>query len=146
VFLPLLLGSRGHVVKVASLAGRYALPGASVYAASKHAVVAFSESLNAELEERGVVVTAVCPGFVDTEGFPQPDAPRAVTLTVERVAGRIVDVVARREVGTVHLPAWAGPLSAIQTLAPSVYRRVAARAARRYRPRARDDTSSDSVT
>jgi NADP-dependent 3-hydroxy acid dehydrogenase YdfG len=36
VFLPMLLTSRGHVVNVASLAGRYALPGAAVYAASKH--------------------------------------------------------------------------------------------------------------
>ena len=40
MFLPMLLSSRGHGVNVASLAGRYALPGASVYATSKHAVVA----------------------------------------------------------------------------------------------------------
>jgi NADP-dependent 3-hydroxy acid dehydrogenase YdfG len=44
VFLPALLESRGHVVKVASLAGRYALPGAAVYSASKHGVVALSKA------------------------------------------------------------------------------------------------------
>lgn len=131
VFLPMLTTSRGHVVNVASLAGRYALPGASVYAASKHAAVAFSESVSGELQPRGVTVTAVCPGFVDTEGFPQPNAPRAVTFTVQQVARRIVEVIERREVGTVHLPPWAGPLSALQVLAPPVYRSMAKLRARR---------------
>jgi short-subunit dehydrogenase len=136
VFLPLLLESRGHVVNMASLAGRYALPGASVYSASKHAVVAFSESLNGELGSRGVIVTAVCPGFVDTEGFPQPNAPRAVTFTAEQVAARIVEVIDRREVGSVHIPTWAGPLSAVQALAPPLYRGIAGRVARRFGPSA----------
>ena len=45
-FLPgMLARGRGHIVNVASLAGRFATPGAAVYGASKHAVVAFSESL-----------------------------------------------------------------------------------------------------
>jgi short-subunit dehydrogenase len=133
VFLPMLLSSRGHVVNVASLAGRYALPGASVYAASKHAVVAFSESLGGELQDRAVTVTAVCPGFVDTESFPHTNAPRAVTFTAGQVAGRIVEVIRKRRPGTVSIPTWAGPLSAVQSLAPGLYRGVAARAARRYR-------------
>jgi short-subunit dehydrogenase len=139
VFLPMLLTSRGHVVNVASLAGRYALPGASVYAASKHAVVAFSESVNGELQPRGVTVTAVCPGFVDTEGFPQPNAPRAVTFTVQQVARRIVEVIERREVGTVHIPRWAGPLSAVQVLAPPMYRSMARLRARRSASRPSSD-------
>lgn len=43
-FLPLMLKRhRSHIVNVASLAGRFAAPGASVYTATKHAVVAFSE-------------------------------------------------------------------------------------------------------
>ena len=45
---------QGHVVNVASLAGRYATPSVSVYSATKHAVVAFSESLFYELEPYGV--------------------------------------------------------------------------------------------
>ncbi|HKZ75741.1 MAG TPA: SDR family oxidoreductase, partial [Actinomycetota bacterium] len=71
VFLPgMLKRGRGHVVNVASLAGRFAPPGTSVYTATKHAVVAFSEALNYETEPRGVLVTSVNPGFVRTEGFP----------------------------------------------------------------------------
>jgi short-subunit dehydrogenase len=135
VFLTMLVAARGHVVNVASLAGRYALPGASVYAASKHAVVAFSESLDGELRPRGMTVTAVCPGFVDTEGFPHPNAPRAVTFTAAQVAGRIVDIIERREVGTVHIPPWAGPLSALQVLAPPMYRFLAGLSARRHASR-----------
>jgi short-subunit dehydrogenase len=141
VFLPMLLASRGHVVNVASLAGRYALPGASVYAASKHAVVAFTESVNGELENRGVVVTAICPGFVDTEGIPQPNAPRLVTFTARQVARRIVEVIDQREVGTVHIPPWAGPLSAVQVLAPPLYRSLAGLGARRYASHASESVS-----
>lgn len=132
VFLPMLLASRGHVVNVASLAGRYALPGASIYTASKHAMVAFSQSVSYDLARQGVRVTAVCPGFVDTEGFPHPNAPRFLTFTAEQAARRIVEVVHRREVGTVHIPPWAGPLAAVQILAPPLYRLLAGLGARRY--------------
>ena len=53
-FLPgMLQRGHGHVVNVASLAGRFATPGAAVYGASKHAVVAFSESLFYEVEAPG---------------------------------------------------------------------------------------------
>ena len=45
-FLPgMLARGRGHVINVASLAGRFATPGAAVYTATKHGVVAFSEAL-----------------------------------------------------------------------------------------------------
>jgi short-subunit dehydrogenase len=75
LFLPLLQASRGHVVNIASLAGRYALPGAAIYTATKHAVVAFSESLYHELAGDGVMVTVVNPGLVATEGFFPQDSP-----------------------------------------------------------------------
>lgn len=122
VFLPMLLESRGHVVNVASLAGRYALPGASVYSAAKHAVVAFSESVSYDLARQGVRVTAVCPGFVDTEGFPHPSAPSFLTFTAEQVSRRIVEVIESGRVGTVSIPAWAGPLASSQVLLPKLYR------------------------
>ena len=50
LFLPMMLERRrGHIVNIASLAGRFATPGAAVYGATKHAVVAFSEALYHEL-------------------------------------------------------------------------------------------------
>jgi short-subunit dehydrogenase len=139
VFLDALLESRGHVVNVASIAGLYALPGASVYSASKHAVVALSQSLQFDPSMEGVRVTAVCPGFVNTPGFPHEKPPGFVTITAEEVAGRIVKIIHKGEVGTVCIPAWPGPLSAVQVLAPPLFRFAARFGARRYTPRVHSD-------
>src|SRR5256886_3154224 len=93
----MLEAGRGHVVNVASLAGRYAVPGSAVYSATKHAVVAFSEALYLELRPRGVIVTVVNPALVATEAFPHRDAiarGRSV-MRPERIARAIGDVVRR---------------------------------------------------
>ena len=71
----MLSAGRGHIVNVASLAGRFAVPGASVYSSTKHAVVAFSESLHFEVSTHGIMVTAVNPAFVETEGFSARGRP-----------------------------------------------------------------------
>src|SRR5712691_7382684 len=96
IFLPMMLEARrGHVVNVASLAGRFAVPGSSVYSSTKHAVVAFSEALYYELAPYGIVVTAINPGLVATEGFPHRDAIDAgrKVMPPDDVARLIVHVV-----------------------------------------------------
>ena len=68
-FVPhLVRAGTGHVVNIASFAGLMAVPFGSVYCASKHAVVAISETLRAELDMMGlsIGVTVVCPGLVRT--------------------------------------------------------------------------------
>jgi NADP-dependent 3-hydroxy acid dehydrogenase YdfG/uncharacterized protein YciI len=66
--LPLLkLGAAGHIVNIASLAGRVANPTASAYAATKFGVVGFSESLRREVYKDKIRVTVVEPGMVATE-------------------------------------------------------------------------------
>ncbi len=65
---------RGHIVNVASLAGRNPVPGAAAYAASKHAVLGFSKSLFGEVRKQGVRVTAICPGSVVTPFFEKSGA------------------------------------------------------------------------
>jgi len=65
--LPHLKASKGHVVTIASLAGRIANPGASGYAATKFGAVAFSESLRREVYKDQVRVTVIEPGMVRTE-------------------------------------------------------------------------------
>jgi NADP-dependent 3-hydroxy acid dehydrogenase YdfG len=122
-FLPgMLARGRGHVVNVASLAGRFAAPGASVYTATKHGVVAFSESLNYEAEVRGVHVTAVNPGFVATEGFPQEGLPPRLVMAPGRVAEAIVKVVRADIAPEYGLPRWIGPFQAFRVLVPPLYR------------------------
>jgi NAD(P)-dependent dehydrogenase (short-subunit alcohol dehydrogenase family) len=54
------------VVNTASVAGKAGQAWLSVYAATKFAVVGFTQSMNKELAESGVKSTALCPGFVDT--------------------------------------------------------------------------------
>jgi len=68
----------GHIVNTASLAGLVPGPGLAPYAAATHAAAGMSLSLRAEGASRGVKVSAVCPGFVDTPllGRVNPDLPQ----------------------------------------------------------------------
>lgn len=63
----------GRIIQYASSAAFIPQMGFSVYAATKAYVLSFSESLNAELKDRRISVTAVCPGPVDTEFFKNFD-------------------------------------------------------------------------
>jgi short-subunit dehydrogenase len=65
--LPHLKRSRGLIVAVASIAGLTGVPERTGYAASKHAMVGFFESLRIELQDTGVDVTIVAPDFVVSE-------------------------------------------------------------------------------
>lgn len=60
---------RGCIINVSSLSGRVALPGVSIYAATKHAVEGFSESLRWEVEPFGIRVCLVEPGTFKTPIF-----------------------------------------------------------------------------
>ena len=64
--LPHLTAARGRIVGVASLTGLVGVPTRTAYAASKHAMRGFFDSLRIELEETGVTVTMIYPGFVAT--------------------------------------------------------------------------------
>lgn len=62
-------GDRGHVVHISSMSGHRVVGGGGVYAATKHAVRALTESLRQELRElgSGIRVASLSPGFVETE-------------------------------------------------------------------------------
>jgi NAD(P)-dependent dehydrogenase (short-subunit alcohol dehydrogenase family) len=64
--LPMLREARGLIVNIASVAGLGGAGMLSGYAASKHAVVGYTRTLNEELLADGVRATAICPAFVDT--------------------------------------------------------------------------------
>lgn len=64
---PMIERGAGAVLNTASLAGMYPIPKKAVYSSTKAYVLSFSRALADELEEQNVVVTALCPGAVDTE-------------------------------------------------------------------------------
>jgi NAD(P)-dependent dehydrogenase (short-subunit alcohol dehydrogenase family) len=61
-----LMPNGGSIVATASLAGLTAVPMDTIYATTKHAVVGFVRSVAPQLEERGIRINALCPGFTDT--------------------------------------------------------------------------------
>ena len=77
---------RGHVVMIASLAGKVGSPYESVYAASKAGQIAFVQSLREELHGSGVGASVVCPGFVVESGM-WADAGISQGIHQPRLAG-----------------------------------------------------------
>jgi NAD(P)-dependent dehydrogenase (short-subunit alcohol dehydrogenase family) len=65
-FLPMLRRSHGRVVNIGSVGGEVALPFLSPYAASKHAMEGFSDSLRREVEPLGVHVSVIRPGAIQS--------------------------------------------------------------------------------
>jgi len=87
-FAPRLIAQdEGHIVNTASVAGLISAPGMGAYCASKHAVVALSESLQHDLGERGsrVGVSVLCPAYVPT-GIAESRFPGPVAKSQERLA------------------------------------------------------------
>ncbi len=65
-FLPLVRRGRGRIVTVTSIAGKHAPPFYGPYAASKHALEAFGDSLRLEMKPWGIKVILIEPGAIDT--------------------------------------------------------------------------------
>ena len=102
-FVPHLIAQgEGHVVNTASLAGLTAAPGLAAYNASKHAVVALSETLHRDLlvsGHAGVGVSVVCPGLVAT---PIVDDP--VTRSGRTDVGRLIGEALAERIPTSMAP------------------------------------------
>ena len=86
----------GRIVNIASLAGRFTAPGAAVYSATKAAVLALSDALDAELADQGIRVAAVLPSFTNTGLISGTTAP-ALTPAIEpdQVAAAVVGLLRR---------------------------------------------------
>ena len=95
---------RGQIVNVASMGGRFPLPGAATYTATKAAVIGLTEAVRHELRGSGVTLTTVLPALVETElvaGVPEGRGLPAATP--EQAATAIVRGVERRS-ATVYVP------------------------------------------
>lgn len=126
--LPRLLERRrGHLVFVASIAGRIPPARHSGYAATKSALIGFAESLALELSADGIGVTIVNPGVVATEFFDRPsfhDFPPALRrrpLSAERVARATLRAVERGR-AEIFVPGSLRYAHLLKTLAPRLFR------------------------
>jgi short-subunit dehydrogenase len=117
---------KGHIVNVASVAGKLGAPFEAAYSASKFAVVGMSEALAAEVRPFGVAVSLVNPGPVDTDftkarGVPfQRSVPRPVSS--ERVASLVVRAVEDDRFEQT-VPRWLRIGSIARAIVPNLYRR-----------------------
>jgi short-subunit dehydrogenase len=131
-FLPLLEAGRpSDVVNVVSVAGTFAHGSSGPYTGAKHAQLAFSRSVRAELEPRGVRVHTVNPGPVETDGFPQRHLlasrlGRRLVLQPETIAETILRSVERDRTELV-VPRYLRAAGAIQALLPGTLSRLSSR-------------------
>ena len=95
--LPSMIARRsGHICNISSLAGLTPVPHNAVYATTKHGIVGMSRSLRMELEEHGIGVSVVCPGFVEGgmfEKWGRPALKSSGSVTMEQVADAVVKAV-----------------------------------------------------
>ncbi|XP_075969589.1 dehydrogenase/reductase SDR family protein 7-like isoform X2 [Anticarsia gemmatalis] len=98
----------GHIVFVSSVQGLIAIPDRSAYAASKHAMQAFGDSLRAEMHQHGVNVTMISPGYIKTaislnaytgsgDAHGAMDPSTAAGFTPEYAANKIVDAIVSKQ-------------------------------------------------
>jgi len=138
-----LKASRGRIVGISSLAGKVGVPTRTGYSAAKHAMVGFFDSLRIELEESGITVTMIYPGFVATgirENATGPDGkPILVSpvkegevMSVEDCARRIVKAIENRE-REVVMTARGKMGQWLKLIAPAVVDRIAKRAVEKGR-------------
>lgn len=83
----------GHIINIASIAGRSAFAGGTGYVATKHAVLGFSESLMLEVREFGVKVSVVMPGSVATDMLVGDNPDRSWMLKPEDVAEVVAGIL-----------------------------------------------------
>jgi short-subunit dehydrogenase len=140
--LPALVASHGRIVAVSSLTGLVGVPTRTGYAASKHAMIGFFDSLRVELRGSGVSVTIVCPDFVRSEIHRRATGPDGRPLGANpmreaRIMGadecaRIIAAaaLARRRLVITSLRGRA--MRWLKLVAPGLVDRLADRAIRRH--------------
>jgi short-subunit dehydrogenase len=137
--LPAMVGrGSGHIALVGSIAGRTAVAGEAVYAATKAALDVFAESLRLEIRGSGVSVSLTIPGVVDTGFFSARGRPydrkRPRPLPAADVARALVDGIADDR-AEIWIPGWLRVAPAVRALAPGLYRRLSARFGEQVMPR-----------
>ena len=124
----------GHIINIASQAGKIATPKSTLYSATKFAVLGYSNALRLELMEDNIHVTTVNPGPIETNFFTIADESgtymkdiKKFMLKPEDVAAKVVAAMLtnKREI---NLPAWMNMASKFHTLFPRITETVGKKA------------------
>jgi short-subunit dehydrogenase len=121
----------GHVVNMASLAGKLPPPQLASYGATKHGVVGFTASARAEFADDPVGFSAICPGFVGRVGmfgriepYIEGESAPMGTVPPERVGEAVVRAI-REDVGEIIVNAGpAKPIILLNAIAPATVARI----------------------
>ena len=136
--LPYLKEAKGQIVAISSVAGLTGVPVRTGYAASKHAMIGFFESLRIELADTGVTVTIIAPDYVQSQIHQRSfdahgqhvgvnPANRHTYITAEACAGMIVKAMEKRQ--RLLVTSWRGYWGRIiRTMIPSMIDTIARKA------------------
>ncbi|MCG8435401.1 MAG: SDR family NAD(P)-dependent oxidoreductase [Gammaproteobacteria bacterium] len=120
--LPHMIEHGGHVVNIASLAGRTGMPFGACYAGSKGGLAEWSISLAAELHDRGVHVTTIAPGFISEVGmFSRKNSSAPRTLGESKpadVAAAVLKTLKKPSIEVIVNPKPVRLLMALKALSP----------------------------
>ena len=133
--LPTMLGrQRGHIVITSSIVGKFGTSMRSTYAASKHALHGYFDSLRAEVHDEGIRVTLVCPGFVATEvasnAVTSDGTPLGETRSVEptgippEACARAIAAAIKENKAEVIVGGWETLGVYAKRIAPGLFRRI----------------------
>ena len=122
----------GHIVNVASLAGKVPVPFSVPYAASKAGLIGFTRSFRSEFKKRGVSASVICPGLVSEAGMYKDMQDQsgvkenflAGTVSPAKVASDVVKAIKRDRP---EMLVYRGPgrlVSGLAELTPGVFERV----------------------
>ena len=107
---------RGHIVNIASAAGKSPVPGGASYCATKAAIVALTETARVEFAGRGVDFTCVMPSFTATDLIAGTRVTRFIAAVAPAVVGEAIARAVVRPRPDVYVPATVGPMLRMQPL------------------------------
>ncbi|NEW08550.1 SDR family NAD(P)-dependent oxidoreductase [Paenibacillus sp. SYP-B3998] len=127
----MLQAGNGHIVNIASMAGKIGSAKSTGYSATKHAVLGFTNSLRQELNGSGISITAINPGPIATPFFDKADPSGNYVKNIswfmlkpEKVVRELIDAV-ERNVPEKNLPFIAGVGVKLFHLFPRIFDRIA---------------------
>ncbi|OLU13141.1 hypothetical protein BVH01_22585 [Pseudomonas sp. PA1(2017)] len=114
----------GHLVAIASVAGKRGLPASAGYSASKAGLISHMQSLDLELYGSDIATTTILPGYIDTP-INQDSGPRPFLIDVDQGARLIARHIGKRS-RSAYVPGW--PWAVIGRLLPCLPTWLLARA------------------